>query len=207
MFVAYPEYFPARPRSELSRLHVSRIFLTFLLICVLISGCGKSAGPSPAITDTSKLVVQPGRGIPKVCEIGMSFNDVRKVTGDASKHGIYDRDRFSLRRLTQEKFVLVPSLGVIGVPERKGSLPLLTFYVQPYDSSITIPGLKVTNPFRGSIGTNLSFSSNTVSRKDVEMNFGVVIQNLTTMVKFPTSLTSPNHIPLEATRFTTLGSA
>ena len=122
-----------------------------------ISGCGNSDGSSPLITNSSVLVVEPGQGIPNVCEIGMSFAEVEMAIGEGSLHGLHDRDSFwSLKRLTQEKFVLFPTLGVIGAPEQNGRLPLLTFYVQPYDSSITSPGLVVTNPFRGRIGDRKS---------------------------------------------------
>src|SRR4051812_25217615 len=102
-------------QSRSSRCHSLWAILT-VVSCIVPSGCGKSTGTPARITDTSRIVVQPGRGIPKVCEIGMSFEEVMQATGDASTHGLYDRDRWSLKRLTQERFVLVPSLGVIGVP-------------------------------------------------------------------------------------------
>jgi hypothetical protein len=109
----------------------------------------------------------------------MSFAAIKRATGEASTHGLYDRDRWSLKRLTQERFILVPSLGAIGVPEQKGGVPLLTFYVQQYDSSITSPGLVVTRPFRGSLGSQLSFSNHVVSRKQVEAALGPVTQDVT----------------------------
>jgi len=125
------------------------------------------------------IVVEPGRGVPKVCEVGMNFAAIRKATGEASTHGLYDRDLWSLKRLTQQRFVLVPSLGAIGVPEQKGGVPLLTFYVHQYDSSITSPGLVVTRPFRGGLGSQLSFSNHVVSRKEVEAAYGPVRQDVT----------------------------
>jgi hypothetical protein len=170
-------------QSLLSRPAICSAILSVL--CVTVApGCGKSTATGARISDSSTLVAQPGRGIPKVCEVGMSFADLQKATGDASTHGLYDRDRWSLKKLTHERFVLVPSLGVIGVPERKGALPLLTFYVQPYDSSITIRGLTVTNPFRGRLGSQLSFSNHIVSRKEVETAFGPVTQDLTNYADF-----------------------
>jgi hypothetical protein len=158
------------------------------LILAGLYGCGKSAGPTPRIADRSKIVVQPGRGVPKVCEVGMSFAEIRKATGEASTHGLYDRDRINLKRFTHGRFVLVPSLGVIGIPEQKGVIPLLTFYVQPHDSSITMPGLVVTRPFRGSIAGGLSFSNHVVNRKEIETAFGVVTQGLTSSTQSLDSL-------------------
>jgi hypothetical protein len=157
------------------------VFFVWAFLAVLsIVGAFRCSKSTPTrITDTSTVVVEPGRGIPKLCEVGMSFSQIKRAIGEGSTHGLYDRDRWNLKRLTQEKFVLFPSLGVIGVPEQKGGLPLLTFYVQPYDSSITSPGLTVTRPFRGRLGSHLSFSNHVVSRREVEVAFGVVTQGLT----------------------------
>jgi hypothetical protein len=148
------------------------------------SGCGKATGTTARIADSSIVVAQPGRGIPGVCEVGMSFAELQKATGDASTHGLYDRELWSLRRVTHERFVLVPSLGVIGIPEQEGALRRLTFYVQPHDSSISIPGLVVTRPFRGSLGNRLSFSNGNASRKEVEEAFGPVTQDITNYADF-----------------------
>src|ERR1043166_8214062 len=173
----------AHMQSLLSRPAICSAILAMLCLAVA-SGCGKSTGTGARVSDSSTLVVQPGCGIPKVCEVGMSFAELQEATDDASTHGLYDRDRWSLKKFTHERFVLVPSLGVIGVPERKGALPLLTFYVQPYDSSITSPGLAVTNPFRGRLGSQLSFSNRIVSRKEVETAFGPVTQDLISYTNF-----------------------
>ena len=166
------------------RLPILSAILSALCL-TLSSGCSKSTGTAPRITDSSTLVVQPGRGIPDVCEIGMSFAELQRATGDATTHGMYDRERWSFKKLTHDRFVLVSSLGVVGVPEQKGVLPLLTFHVQPYDSSATIPGLVVTQPFRGHLGSHLSFSNRIVSREDVELAFGAVTQSLTNFADFP----------------------
>ena len=81
--------------------------------------------------------------------------------------------------MTRERFALVPSLGVIGVPESNGRYTLLTFHVRPYDSSIICPGLRVSMPFRGRLGKLLSFSNGVVTRADVELAFGPIMQRLT----------------------------
>ena len=121
-------------------------------------------------------MVEPGRGVPEVCEIGMSFAEIKRATGEASIHMLKWRDT--------SRFVLVPSLGVIGIHEQKDGVRLLTFYVQSYDSSTTAPGLAITNPFRGSLSTNLSFRNGTVSRKEVEAAFGLVMQGITNGADF-----------------------
>ena len=158
--------------------HTQYCWALLVVLCIVVaSGCSKST--PIRITDSSTIVVEPGRGVPKVCEVGMSFSEIKEAIGDGSTHGLHDRDRWSLKRLNQERFVVFPSLGVIGVPESKGGLPLLTFYVQPYDSSISSPGLSVTRPFRGRLGSHLSFSNHVVSRREVEIAFGVVTQGLT----------------------------
>ncbi|HWN94186.1 MAG TPA: hypothetical protein VNT99_04070 [Methylomirabilota bacterium] len=155
---------------------VAAVVVTLSL--VVGSGCGKSAGSISRITDSSKIVVEPGRGVPKVCELGMTFREIKRATGEATTHGLYDRS-WSLKRLTQERYLLVPTLGVIGIPGEKGGWELLTFHVQPYDSSISSPGLVVNSPFRGSVANRLSFNNRSVSRKEVEAAFGTVTQGST----------------------------
>ena len=165
-------------RNQLGRCGSLWAVLTMLCIAGA-SGCGKSDATLAQITDTSQTVVEPGRGIPKVCEIGMSFSDIKRATGNANTHGLYDRKPWNFKRLAQERFLLVPSLGVIGIPEQNGRLGLLTFYVQPFDSSFTIPSLVITNPFRGNLSSQLSFSNHVVNRQQVEAAFGYVTWDIT----------------------------
>jgi hypothetical protein len=112
----------------------------------------------------------------------MSYAEMKAANGEASLHGLYDRDGFwSWRRIKmmRHRFLLVPSLGVIGVPEENNGVrfELLTFYVRPYDGSITCPGLKVSQPFRGQLGRRLTFAGGAVTRADVELAFGPIVQS------------------------------
>ena len=143
----------------------------FFLICT--SGCQKA----PAITDNSAIDVQPGYGISNVCEIGMTFSQIKKANGDATAHGIYD-GTFSWKRLESSgrgRFMLVPSLGAIAAIGNDEPLSLVEFYVWPHKDR-SISALEVHTPFRGKLGNKLSFKDGTVSKMDVETIYGNVIQ-------------------------------
>jgi hypothetical protein len=170
-----------RMHSQLLRTQILSAVLSILSLAGMV-GCNKSAGTAPRIADNSKIVVEPGRGISNVCEVGMSFAQLETATGDARRLALWGESWWSLRQ--RQLFILVPSLGATGIPENKNGLTLFTFHVQPYDSSRTCPGLVVDRPFRGSVGSRLSFSNHIVSRKEVETAFGPVTQELTNYADF-----------------------
>ena len=147
--------------------------MTVVVGCGLVAGCEKSR----RVVDTSVLVVQPGVGISNVCEVGMTFSQIRRAAGDATTHGIYD-DSVSWRRLEsggRGLFVLVPSLAAIAPIGENQPTALIEFYVRPYQASM-IPGLEIREPFRGKLGDRLSFKNRPVSKPEVEGVFGSVGQ-------------------------------
>ncbi len=151
--------------------------IAVLVGCGLVLGCQKP----PKVLDNSALVVQPGRGISNLCEVGMTFSQIKSATGGATTHGIYD-DTFSWRRLEswgRGRFVLVPSLGAIAVIGENQPTAFIEFYVRPYRAPM-IPGLDVREPFRGKLGSSLSFKDHSVSKMDVESVFGSGSQVVTT---------------------------
>lgn len=150
-----------------------RTLMVVLVGCGLLSGCQKS----PTILDNSNLVVQPGRGISNLCEVGMTFSQIKRATSDASSHGVYD-DSFSWRRLESSgrgRFVLVPSLAAIAPIGENQPTAFIEFYVSPYRAPL-IPGLEVREPFRGKLGSSLSFKDRPVSKMAVENVFGSIGQ-------------------------------
>src|SRR5688572_13808898 len=89
----------------------SRTIIAVVLVCGLVLACRKP----PKVFDNSNLVVQPGLGISNVCQIGMTFAQIKRATGDATTHGRH-YDSFWKRPLGswgRGDFVLVRSLGAI----------------------------------------------------------------------------------------------
>jgi hypothetical protein len=153
-------------RSALACLRAMVAVMPGLL---LLFGCQKA----PRITDNSVIVVQPGLGVSNICEIGMSFSQIQRATGDATKHGIYDGS-WSWKRLSslgRGEFVLVPSLGAVAATGSDEPVSLVEFYVQPHKEKL-IPALEVSKPFRGSLGTSISFKDAAISNQQVETIFG-----------------------------------
>jgi hypothetical protein len=108
----------------------------------------------------------------------MSFAQIKRATRDATSHGPYD-DSWKWKRLTGPRYILIPSLGAIGNQDDKRNVELIAFYTQPYDSSSTVPGLVVTNPFRGNVGGRLYFQNGPVGRNEIEAAFGKIQQGVT----------------------------
>jgi hypothetical protein len=143
--------------------------LAVLLVGALVVGCHPSLEP----VDTSDLVVQPGRGITNLCELGMSFSEIKQAAGGATTHGIYD-DSLSWRRLEswgRGRFACFPSLGAVAPIEDDQPIAMIEFYVQRY-RALMVPGLEVRNPFRGSLGESISFKDGSVDRFAIEGAFG-----------------------------------
>lgn len=138
-----------------------------IFLIALLSGCGVQ---TPILSDNSKLVVYPGRGISGYCETGMTLSQIGSVMNDVSTHSMNEDWRFWNRWKTG-RFVLMPSLGAITFLDKEGHISLIDFYVLPYRSS-TIPGLTIERPFAGSIDGGLSFSQGVLSKSDVEKVFG-----------------------------------
>jgi len=141
-----------------------------------VAGCT----PHPTIKDNSKLWVEPGVGISNVCELGMTVKEVRTATSDLQTYGINDREWF-WKQFGASRFALMQSLGAIAPVEPDRKIRVITFYVVPYDSDISVPGLIITNPFRGKVGDKLSFNGGPVSRSQVESGFGAVEKTVTNL--------------------------
>jgi hypothetical protein len=140
---------------------------TFILLasCLLISCSRKHEN-----MDVSKVVIIPGRGIPGICEIGMSFKELENrnsvVTFTSSDSCCWWNDWRSGR------FALAQSLGAVIFFEGK-DMPIrqIDFYVSPYNS-VTIPGIQITHPFSGRLADDLQFDKGLVARSEVEKHFG-----------------------------------
>lgn len=145
------------------------------LLLVAVLGCNRA----PIVSDTASLFLQPGVGISNVCEVGMTYREIKRTTGDAATHGLHDK-RLTLERFSSSRFLLVPSLGVIGVLEDNEMVSHLEFFVTPYNEG-AIPSLKVEKPFRGKVG-GIDFSNGPVTRRDVESIFGVIYSGTTNLV-------------------------
>ncbi len=159
-----------------SALPCLRAMLAVVPGLFLFFGCQKA----PTITDNSVIVVQPGLGVSNICELGMSFSQIQKATGDATKHGIYDGS-WSWKRLSSPgrgEFVLVPSLGAIAATGNDEPVSLVEFYVQPHKEKLIL-SLEVSKPFRGSVGARISFKDAAVSNQQVEAIFGITSRVVT----------------------------
>ena len=142
----------------------------------MLLGCS----PDPTVRDSSRVLIQPGRGVTNLLEIGMTLQAVRDATHDVSTHGIYDRDWF-WKRWGTSRCALIQSLGAVAPVEPGGKIGIICFHVVPYDSDVTMRGLTVTNPFRGLVGDKLSFDKGSVSRVEVEAQFGTVDRVVTNL--------------------------
>lgn len=148
----------------------SRATLILMVGCLMV-GCRKA----PTILDNSVIVVQPGVGISNLCELGMTFSQIKKRIGGASTHGYYD-NTFSWRRFTdgrRGRFALIPSLGAVAPLGNGEPVAYVTFFLRPYRDS-QFPGLNVLEPFQGKLNNGLSFKDRTVSKVEVEKLFGNV---------------------------------
>src|SRR5947208_17069805 len=112
-----------------------------LLASILFSGCSDR----PVITDNSTLVVQPGLGISNVLTLGMTYEQIRKATGDAK---LVHTRRLSLERLFldrgEDRVIKIQSLGAITAFPGTSSIASMTFYVATNDENEI--------PFSGKLG-------------------------------------------------------
>ena len=144
-------------------------FATFLAVLslVCISGCSDSSGSRVVVSDSTNVVVEPGRGVSNVCEVGMTYEQIKRATDDASMHGS-----------AGSQCVLVPGLGAIANLDNRARVESVLFFVRPYDSSSTAPGLVITRPFCGSLGDRLSFGG-PIRKNQIEAAFGEIRQGIT----------------------------
>lgn len=157
--------------ADFRSLALGRTVVLVFLVCGLMLACQKS----PKVIDSSNLVIQPGLGISNLCEVGMTFTEIKKATGDATTRGSH-YDPFWRRPLGtwgRGDFVLVPSLGVIAPIGENQPTAAIWFYVRPHREPL-ISGLEIDNPFRGKLGDNLSFKDRPVGKLEVEKVFGSV---------------------------------
>jgi hypothetical protein len=151
----------------------SCVFAVVLAISIFICicACSNSSRTRSVITESSDVIVEPGRGVTNVCEVGMNFAQIKRATQDATLH--------TLRHRSDSRCVLVPGLGATANLDDNGNVQLILFHPVPFDSSGTAPGLLVTNPFRGRLGAQLSFKNGRIGRNQIESAFGGIQQNLT----------------------------
>jgi len=148
---------------------MSRYFFLLILVVAIFLGCKRQ----PVIGDNSKVVVQPGRGIADICEVGMTLKQMQKATRDVTTHGVRDREWF-WKRWNVSRHSLIQSLGAIAPIETDGKIETICFHVVKFDSEVTMKGLSITNPFRGKISDKLSFDRGPINRGEVESQFGRV---------------------------------
>ncbi len=144
-------------------------------MAAFLSGCK----PSPTISDNAPLVVQSGRGVINLCEIGMTFPQVRAATGDASIHRIHD-SMWPRNQWRHGRVVCIPSLGAYSFLSSNGPLSEIGFKVRP---GLVMPGVSIGAPFRGKLGDKLSFSGGPVSKMDLEKQFGVIVRATTNITE------------------------
>jgi hypothetical protein len=145
-----------------------KAIIPLLLAAIVFVGCSDR----PVIKDNSTVVVYPGLGISNICAVGMTYEQIRKATGDARLigSGAGGWKRWIPGR-SKSRFVSIPSLSATTEYRDPNPIPGVTFHVatNPWNSI----------PFRGKIGTKLSFQDGTVSKEQVEAAFGSVRTNFT----------------------------
>ena len=127
-----------------------------------------NCSPSPTIADNSSIVVQPDCGVTNVCELGMTYEQVRRATGDATIHSL-SKDARSWNPWGHGQIVLIPSLGAVSYLGANGPLSEISFKVRPV---VVAPQLQIQQPFRGKLAQVLSFDGGPVGRTEVEARFG-----------------------------------
>ena len=158
-----------------------RIDLSALVSCVtfcVMAGCSERSIPF----DDGIYVVDPGRGVTNRCELGMTVSEIGLFFVDSSTHGLFD-DAWTWKRYTASRFLLVPSLGAIGVVEADKRISHLEFHVEAYTNP-AVPGLVVQNPFHGRLGDKLDFSKGQVTRSDVQAALGRLEHGSTNSAEF-----------------------
>jgi hypothetical protein len=141
---------------------------TGLILLVTLAGCSASH-PN---TDTSTMVIEPGRGLPGVCELGMTLAQVQNRTPVLIPR--FRGEAWMKRTWTGGRPVIVPALGVIGSFDSDKRIKRIMFYVQPYKEAADIfyPLISIDQPFRGSVRGGLSFADIPVTKQQVEAFFG-----------------------------------
>jgi len=131
------------------------ISVVVILAIGAIWGC---TGTSSSPKSVDALVIEPGRGIAGVCEIGMKQANV--------KTAIHEWGRGQTTRAE-----LAPALAAIFFVEKSTTIEFIRFFVQPYKQS----EFEIVTPFAGSIKGGPCFSGNRVTPKEVEGYFGKLI--------------------------------
>jgi hypothetical protein len=142
----------------------------------VLLGCGRT----PTFKDSADLVVQPGVGISNICQLGMTFTELKRQARGASTHGFFDEE-FSwdwVQALGKGRLALFPSLGAIAPVQGKQPIWFIEFHVRQYRHPM-IAALRIEAPFRGKVGPNLTFAEGEVSKAQVEQVFGPVSAVLT----------------------------
>jgi hypothetical protein len=147
---------------------------SWVVICLAMASCspGVQCDPLPEWT------VFPGVGIPNVCQLGMTAEEVCKTNKGAVSICLTGQEWRS------ECSLVVPSTAAIGhIPSGNPTEPIetITFYTQPYKHGV-IAGVEINVPFRGKINQGPSFGQGSVRRRDIENCFGVINNHATNLV-------------------------
>ena len=130
------------------------------------TGCSSS----PTVSDNSKLVVHLGRGLPSLCETGMSLSQIGRATHDVTTCAAQD-GWIPWGRWRSGRFAIIPSLGAVAFLGKDEPVSHIEFHVRPYRST-TIPALVISRPFMGTVEGGPSFAQGAVPKEDVERCFG-----------------------------------
>jgi len=127
-------------------------------IC-FVFGCSHPRQP----VDSRSIVIYPGRGVPDLCEVGMSLSALRKKNATTT-HGSY--------KINGMRFILVPSLGaVVPIEKRDKSVRSITFNTAPFDNPEPVR-MKLDTPFRGTLEPGVSFAEMDVDVDEVTKALG-----------------------------------
>ena len=139
--------------------------------------------------DSSTLVVVPGFGITNICQIGMTFSEIKQKSPDA---GIWSPfNLLNSKTWSQPKKLTVPSLGMHSYLWTNQATPVyrMSFSVAPYlATNLPSIGKNINSSFRGSIRNRLFFNGGPVHRRDVENALGEVNGELSEINKIRESL-------------------
>ena len=141
-----------------------------VLAALLLSSCRQQPEP----LTHGAIVVQPGRGVPDVCELGMTLTQLRRLSPGVTVYTLGKRGYRSAA------FIVIPSMGAVAtIPSgnKRESISCIDFHTKVYEHG-AMPGVEIRAPFKGWLGDRLTFSGGPVTSRDVESAFGVVSNSI-----------------------------
>ncbi len=152
----------------------SRLFKFVILFGLMVALLVTELCCTPYVLDSADFVIQPGLGIPGICEVGMTPRDLKRRNRDLKTvdYGVCWRQRLWSRWKYGRYFAVIPSLGAIAVIERR-HVYSISFYFRSFHHPY-LSGLRIDNPFQGRVkGRNQNISVGELYKEQIEAEFGV----------------------------------